>query len=168
MGMGDNKPDWTGYTPFSSSFGNEMNTDPISGGLDLSSPMSTSFGGVADSLPGGLTPANFNIGAPGGGLFGHGGALGTGENGFQLGGDILGGLKTLGGLYLGIRQLGLANKQFKFSKAFANANLANQTQSYNTALSDRATARYSQEGLSPAQAQSYIAANSLKSVNLGG
>lgn len=130
--------------------------------FDPLAPQSASnFGDMGGSFSGSdVAPGTFN-GSGGGGV------LGTGMNGFQLGGDILGGLKTLGGLYLGIRQLGLANKQFKFSKAYANANLANQTQSYNTALTDRANSRAAMEGLTPAQAQSYISSNSLKPVNLG-
>lgn len=74
----------------------------------------------------------------------------------------LGGLQTLGGLWAAKKQLGLAKKQFRFSRDFANANLENQTQSYNTAIADRARARGFTEGQSQPLVDDYIARNSLK------
>lgn len=55
--------------------------------------------------------------------------------------DIGAGLQGLGALaqgYAAIKQNNLAKKQFKFTKEFAQKNLANQTQSYNTALAAQA------------------------------
>ena len=72
---------------------------------------------------------------------------------FQLG---LSGISTLGNLWGAFQSSKLANEQFDFSKNMANKNLANQTQSYNTALSDKATARASMEGWSDSQTQDYI------------
>lgn len=59
----------------------------------------------------------------------------------QKAGLGLQGLSTLGGLVMGLKQLSLANKQFKSSEAFAKTNLANQVKSYNTALADRVRSR---------------------------
>lgn len=72
------------------------------------------------------------------------------------------GLSTVAGLVMGLKQLGLANKQFNFQKQFATTNLANQVKSYNTALSDRLRSRAVMESGSTAGSDQAIAANSLK------
>lgn len=72
---------------------------------------------------------------------------------------VLGGLNTLGSLYFGFKQLGLANKQFDFQKQAFETNLANQMKTYNTALEDRSRSRAVVEGQSPEQAQAYIDRN---------
>ena len=82
-----------------------------------------------------------------------------GSNGFKTGVD---GLKTVTGLYNAYNSNKMAKQQLRFSRNFANANLANQTQSYNTALADRARSRGVMEGQSQAQVDSYIAANRLQ------
>jgi hypothetical protein len=74
----------------------------------------------------------------------------------------LDGLKSIAGLYMGMKQLGLAKKQLGFMRNSANANLANSTQSYNTTLADREKARGVVEGLTPDQVNAYVAQNSLK------
>lgn len=89
-----------------------------------------------------------------GGSGGSSGLLGLG----QLG---LSGLGTLGSLYTAFGGLNLAKDQFNFQKQFAEKNLTNQTKSYNTALSDKANARYFTEGKPQSEADSYIAANKL-------
>jgi hypothetical protein len=71
------------------------------------------------------------------------------------------GLSSLANLYSGIQALGLAKDQFNFQKNLANTNLANSVQSYNTALTDKATARAVTEGQTDAQRDAYIAANKL-------
>lgn len=55
------------------------------------------------------------------------------------------GLSALGNFYQGLQANKLAKKQFNFQKEFANTNLNNQMQSYNTALTDRAYARASMD-----------------------
>ena len=82
-----------------------------------------------------------------------------GSNGFKTG---VSGLQTVAGLYNAYNSNKLAKQQLRFSRNFANANLANQTQSYNTALADRARSRGVMEGQSQAQVDSYIAANRLQ------
>lgn len=80
--------------------------------------------------------------------------IGTGQMAIQ-------GLATLGNLYSSLQSSKLAKEQFKFSKDFANKNLANQTQSYNTALSDRLTSRGVATGQSSAEVQAAIDKNRL-------
>lgn len=82
-----------------------------------------------------------------------------GSNGFKTG---VGALQTVSGLYNAYNSNKMAKQQLRFSRNFANANLANQTQSYNTALADRARSRGVMEGQSQAQVDGYIAANRLK------
>lgn len=77
---------------------------------------------------------------------------------FQLG---LGGLSALGNLWGAFQSNKLANNQFDYTKQITNTNLANQIKSYNTSLSDKATARASMEGWSDAQTQDYINKNKL-------
>jgi hypothetical protein len=71
------------------------------------------------------------------------------------------GLQTLTGLWAALKAADIAKKQLAFTKATTNANLANQTQSYNTGISDRARARGAFEGQSNAQVADYISQNSL-------
>lgn len=73
----------------------------------------------------------------------------------------LSGLQTLGNLWGAFQAQKLAKKQFAFTKDFAEANLANQIKSYNTAIADRARSRGVMEGQSPDQVSNYISANSL-------
>lgn len=103
-----------------------------------------------------LQPINIpTINMPGGGGF-------FGPNFSQNAGLALQGLNTIGGLIGAFGSLNLAKKNFRFQKQMAEKNLANQTQSYNTALEDRIRSRASVEGLTPAQAQSYLNENRLK------
>jgi hypothetical protein len=73
----------------------------------------------------------------------------------------IGGLQTLGNLWGGFKSLGLANKQFDFTKMMAEKNLNNQTQSYNTALEDRINSRAKTQGMSEQDRQAYLSKNSL-------
>lgn len=84
--------------------------------------------------------------------------------GFNLGtlNLALQGIGTIGSLWQAFEANKLAKEQFNTSKAFANANLANQIQSYNTALEDRSRSRAFVEGQSPEQAQAYIDKNRLQ------
>lgn len=81
------------------------------------------------------------------------------SDGFKTG---LGAVQTAAGLWNAYNANKLAKQQFRFTKNFANANLANQTQSYNTALNDRARTRGFMEGQSQSQIDQYIANNRLK------
>lgn len=75
----------------------------------------------------------------------------------------LSGLQTIGNLFAAFQANKLAKQQFKYTKKVTDANLGNQIQSYNTALTDRINSRYVMEGKSPEQAQSYLDVNKLRS-----
>lgn len=72
------------------------------------------------------------------------------------------GLQGLGNLWGAWQTNKLARDSFNFTKDFANRNLANQTQSYNTALEDRARSRAAVEGQTSAESQAYIDRNRLR------
>ncbi|AVO23153.1 hypothetical protein RIVERRIDER_72 [Xanthomonas phage RiverRider] len=143
-------------------------TNSITGGTDI---FSGSYGlgrptGMAD-LPAtnygangaGFVPAQGGAGVAGIGGMGAGGSgLGWNMNTLQLG---LGGLQTLGGLYGAFQANKLARDQFNFSKSFANTNLNNSMQTYNTALADRARSRAVVEGQSDAERDQYVDQNRL-------
>lgn len=74
-----------------------------------------------------------------------GGQGGAGGSGFGLNLPTINagiqGIGQLGSLYLGIKQLGLAKDSFKLQKDAYKTNLANQTSSYNTQVTDRVNGR---------------------------
>ena len=106
------------------------------------------------------SPQGFNISPLGLGGEGSNGFMNfLGSDGFKTG---VSALQTVAGLYNAYNSNKMAKQQLRFSRNFANANLANQTQSYNTALSDRARSRGVMEGQNQAQVDSYIAANRLQ------
>jgi hypothetical protein len=115
-----------------------------------------SGGAVAAALP-----AYGSLAAPAmGGSAGAAGGLG-GMSTLSAVGAGLQGLQTLAGMWMGMKQLSLAKKQFRFQKDITNTNLANQIKSYNTALSDRARSRGFTEGQSQNQIDSYVRDNSM-------
>jgi len=86
------------------------------------------------------------MGGPGGSRVG-GGFLGFGQmDPYQKIGTILGGLQTIAGLGMGLKQLGLAKRAQKFQEKFATANLNNQTSEYNRRISDIGRTRGAVEG----------------------
>jgi len=105
--------------------------------------------------------------APGilGGIFGGGSSSGGSSGGF--GGGLLGAIPDLLGGILGFGQNKLAKKTFNFQKDAFNANLANQVQSYNTSLEDRARARHNTEGRTGAFTESYLGRNRLTNTEVG-
>lgn len=94
-----------------------------------------------------------------------GGAATSQTPGFFAQGGIgqfaLGAIQTLGSLWNSFQQNKMAKESMKFQKEAFTTNLANQEQSYNTALEDRINARYVTEGKSQAEADAYIQKNSL-------
>lgn len=127
----------------------------LTGGADLYS----GFNGLG--RPSGMAdlPAT-NFG--GGNAVQPGGGSGGGFNwNMDMMENILGGLQTAGGLYNAFQGNRLARDQFRFSKEFANTNLNNSMQTYNTQLEDRARSRAVVEGQSDAERDAYIAANRL-------
>ena len=81
--------------------------------------------------------------------------LGTG----QL---VLGGIGTIGNLWSAWQAQKLAKEQFNYQKGITDTNLANQIQSYNTALSDRINARGFVQGDSQSTIDQYIEENSMR------
>lgn len=76
---------------------------------------------------------------------------------------LFNGLGTLGQLWTGFQGAKLAKKSFEHTRDITNANLNNQISSYNTALEDRARARFVGEGRgeNSAQEREYVARNRL-------
>ena len=75
---------------------------------------------------------------------------------------LLGGIGTIGNLWAGWQAQKLAKEQFNYQKDITDTNLANQIQSYNTALSDRMVARGFVQGDSQSTIDQYIEENSLR------
>lgn len=78
-----------------------------------------------------------------------------------IGQFALGTIQTLGSLWNSFQQNKMAKESMRFQKEAFATNLANQEQSYNTALEDRIGARYVAEGRSQADADAYIQEHSL-------
>lgn len=140
--------------------GGYLGGDPASAGTGLTDPLNpvTVTPSLIDAVKG--------LGSGGGGgMFGNNpGQFGFNMPTFNL---ALGSLNTLGGLWAAMNAAGVAKQQLAFTKQVTNANLANQTKSYNTALSDRIGSRAVAENLNPAAVQDYIAKNSLKTPTIG-
>ena len=79
----------------------------------------------------------------------------------------LGGIGTFGNLWAAFEAQKLAKEQFQYQKGITDTNLANQIQSYNTALEDRIKARASVTGAGEAEVNQYIADNSLRDQRKG-
>ena len=90
------------------------------------------------------------------------GDLGLGFN-IPTGKLLFNGLGTLGQLWTGFQGAKLAKKSFEHTRDITNANLNNQISSYNTAIEDRARARFVGEGRgeNSAQEREYVARNRL-------
>ena len=89
-----------------------------------------------------------SLGSYGKGLGGGLGGAGGSDFGFNIptGKLVLGGLESLGKLWAGFQGAKLAKKSFEHTRDITNANLNNQISAYNTAVEDRARARFVGEG----------------------
>lgn len=87
----------------------------------------------------------------GSGWFGEGGKMNT----------IIGGVQVLGSLWNSYQQHKMAKEQMAFAREQWNTNLANQTQTYNTALEDRIRARHHTEGRGNGDTDAYLKKHSL-------
>lgn len=76
------------------------------------------------------------------------------------------GLTGLGNLWGAWQSNRLARDQLDFTRNFARANLANQTQAYNTAIEDRSRSRAVVEGQTPSQASDWVRRNRLPDRNI--
>lgn len=70
-------------------------------------------------------------------------------------------LGSIGGIYGAIKSYGLAKDQLNFSKETFQKNLENSTKSYNTALEDRVSGRYSEASRNKAADEEYLRRNRL-------
>ena len=114
----------------------------------LTAPVTTTPGITAPQVPG-VTGGAAAPQTPG--FFAQGG----------IGQFALGSIQTLGSLWNSFQQNKVAKESMKFQKEAFATNLANQEQSYNTALEDRINARYVTEGKSQADADAYVQKHSL-------
>ena len=72
-------------------------------------------------------------------------------------------LMSIGNLWAAFKGLNQAKREYEFNKKITEKNLANSTQSYNTAITDRIKARQSASGnMSDSEVNRYIALNQLK------
>lgn len=94
----------------------------------------------------------------GAGQTGAGGNFWSKDGGAGL---ILGGVQVLGNLWNSYQSQKMAKKQMSFAREQWDTNLANQTQTYNTALEDRIRGRYAQGTRSEEQLSSEIDKHSL-------
>ena len=115
----------------------------------LTAPVTTTPGITAPQVPGMTGGAAAAPQTPG--FFAQGG----------IGQFALGAIQTLGSLWNSFQQNKMAKESMKFQKEAFATNLANQEQSYNTALEDRINARYVTEGKSQADADAYVQEHSL-------
>lgn len=76
-------------------------------------------------------------------------------------GLILGGVQVLGNLWNSYQAHKMAKEQMSFAREQWDTNLANQTQTYNTALENRIRGRHAWSGASEAETQSEIERHSL-------
>ena len=139
---------YTPFDPLSLNFG-DFTKMASPGMVDGLAPTNTGFGGF------GATPPQSFLQRTG---------LGMNMPTFGL---ALGGIQTLGGLWGAYNAAKVAKQQLAFTKATTNANLANQTQSYNTSIADRARSRGITEGQSASQIEDYISRNSLAKRTIG-
>ena len=150
---------FAGYNP---QFFTGLSDQYLSGGIDyMGNRSSSNMPSDRITLTDGTIFSNNPTKSGLSGLFGDGdGFLGSDVATKDLG-LAFGGLQTLGNLWGGYKSLNLANKQFDFSKMIAERNLANSTQSYNTALADKINSRAESE-MSTAAKEAYLAKNSLR------
>lgn len=139
--------------------GSSLSSVGVGANLQLGTPV------TADST-GGSTMPSATVASPTTPAVG-----GTGQNNGFFGenfwskdggaGMILGGVQVLGNLWNSYQSHKLAKEQMGFAREQWDTNLANQTQTYNTALEDRIRGRYAQGTRTEAQLQGEIDKHSL-------
>lgn len=129
--------------------------------------------GTMAAVNGGGAPVSSNTGLPsatvdpittgGGGTNAFGQQMGDGNFWTKDGGAgmILGGVQALGNLWSTYQQHKMAKEQMSFAREQWDTNLANQTQTYNTALEDRIRSRHHTEGKGSGQTDAYLEKHSL-------
>lgn len=94
------------------------------------------------------SPTMFNTGSGNYGTAQQGSGFWSKDGGAGM---ILGGVQVLGNLWSSFQAHKMAQKQMDFAREQWDTNLANQTQTYNTALEDRVRGRYAQGTRSESQ-----------------
>jgi hypothetical protein len=136
----------------------------------LNSGLNLSMGSPA--APTGLQPAGVAVQpaqVPGANTGAAGGAAAGGSFWKQKNGDwntnnmelALGGAQLLGSLWNAYNQHKIAKEQMSFARSTFDTNLANQKQTYNTALEDRIRARHNTEGRNTGETDAYLNKHSL-------
>lgn len=154
------------YDPHESSYYNPLGTQTVdlgslsslSGGVN---PLAGGFA-LAPTSSAGTALSNYSagLGSPSLVATNGGGGLLSDSNLAKINMGISG-IRTLGGLYTSLQQLNLAKRSQALAEKLGNANLANSVKSYNTALSDKAAARYAFEGKSASDLAKYVESNKL-------
>jgi len=121
---------WQTNTPANNAYGG-FNLDFLQSGYGYQDLVNNPTGN-----PSGVGNLNFQaLGSGGAGDANTGGLSFFGDDGW--GNMALGGIKTLGGLYMGKKQLDMAKDQLDFQKKAFEKNYAAQRQRTNTQLRDR-------------------------------
>lgn len=118
---------------------------PQAQGVDISGLGTTDTSTVLDDATGSAT------GGSGPGFWSRDGGAGL----------ILGGVQVLGNLWSSYQAHKMAKEQMAFAREQWQTNLANQTQTYNTALEDRIRARHHTEGRAASETDAYLEEHSL-------
>ncbi len=138
------------------------------GGTSASAPPASSampdIGQVTRDIVRGADPTTMPGAEGGGGFLGGLGQTFMNEDGsFNLGniGSLAQTIGAFGNMWNGFQANNIARDAMSFQTRAYDTNLANQTQSYNTALEDRITTRYHREGRSSGAADRFIATHRL-------
>lgn len=116
---------------------------------------------------GSTTGATPTVGAAGLGGLNMGGMAGGGFGlNIPTANLALGGVSTLANLFMGMQALGQAKDQFNFTRRTTQANLDNQTKSYNTNMEDKLTARAAYNGQGREYVDDYMNKNRLSTPKL--
>lgn len=142
--------------------------DATQGGLsmgtyDTGQMAAVNTGGVGSNMSGGNNLPSATVDPVSSGTNQSGQTGGNGNFWSKDGGAgvILGGVQVLGNLWSTFQQHKMAKDQMKFAREQWSTNLANQTQTYNTALEDRIRARHNTEGRAAGETDAYLEKHSL-------
>ena len=136
---------------------NLLPSTPNFGGDALSGLLAgAGVGGVTAPSPMAAMPAVGAAAPAQGGFWGN--TFGNGEGGLDL--DKLGtafdGLKSVFGIWGGMKQLGMAKDAYEFEKKSYQENVANQKKTYNSTLEDRQRARAAFAGEDEKSVDDYV------------
>jgi len=118
-------------------------------------PVGGAVTGVDVTATSGVNPVG---GTQGQGTFWRNGDGSFNTNNMQL---VLGGVQMLGNLWNSYQQHKIAKEQLGLARETFETNLANNRQTYNTALEDRIRARHNTEGRASSETDAYLSEHSL-------